>query len=152
LYSRDFLPRVQPFPGVRLLFEALKQREVLIGIATTCQKEELATYNTRLDILELTDVVACGETVKHGKPDPALFQACLTRLQIADPTLTIAIGDTPYDARAAKELGMQSAGVLTGGFDQDLLRQAGCDTVFKQVKDVAALWLSAPQPLVRSSA
>jgi phosphoglycolate phosphatase-like HAD superfamily hydrolase len=53
----------EPFPQVRLLFEALKQRDVLIGIATTCQKDQLATYDKRMDILELTDGVACGEPV-----------------------------------------------------------------------------------------
>jgi HAD superfamily hydrolase (TIGR01509 family) len=150
-YCHDFLPRAQPFPEVRPLFEALKQRDVLIGIATTCQKEQLATYDMLLDILELTDVVACGEMVKHGKPDPSLFQTCLTRLQIADPSLTVAIGDTPYDAQAAGKLGMRSAGVLTGGFAQKLLREAGCDSLFKQVKDVAALWRDTPVRLIRSS-
>ena len=69
-YRRDFLGRAQPFPAVRQLFGTLKQNRVLIGIATTCQKDELAAYNERLNILELTDAVACGEMVKHGKPDP----------------------------------------------------------------------------------
>jgi HAD superfamily hydrolase (TIGR01509 family) len=150
-YRRDFLPRAQPFPEVRLLFEALKQRDVLIGIATTCQKEQLAAYDRRLDILELTDVVACGEMVKHGKPDPALFQTCLTRLQIADPFLTVAVGDTPYDAQAARKLGMRAAGVLTGGFPPELLREAGCGDLFKQVKDVGALWRDTPVRLIRST-
>jgi HAD superfamily hydrolase (TIGR01509 family) len=150
-YRRDFLPRAQPFPEVRLLFEALKQRDVLIGIATTCQKEQLTAYDRRLDILELTDVVACGEMVKHGKPDPALFQTCLTRLQIADPFLTVAVGDTPYDAQAARKLGMRAAGVLTGGFSPELLREAGCGDLFKQVKDVGALWCDTPVRLIRST-
>jgi HAD superfamily hydrolase (TIGR01509 family) len=139
-YRRDFLPRAQPFPEIRLLFEMLKQRDVLIGIATTCQKDQLALYDKRMNILELTDVVACGEMVEHGKPDPSLFQSCLTRLQIADPSFTVAIGDTPYDAKAAGKLGMRSIGVLTGGFSTEALREAGCDDILEQVKDVATLW------------
>jgi HAD superfamily hydrolase (TIGR01509 family) len=150
-YHRDFLPRAQPFPEVRLLFEALKQRDVSIGIATTCQEEQLAAYDRRLNILELTDVVACGDMVKRGKPDPSLFQTCLTRLQIADPSLTVAVGDTPYDAQAARKLGMRAAGVLTGGFSAELLREAGCGNLFKQVKDVAALWRDIPVRLIRST-
>jgi HAD superfamily hydrolase (TIGR01509 family) len=150
-YRGEFLPRVQPFPGIRPLFEALKQRDVLIGIATTCQKDELAMYNTRLEILELTEVVACGEMVKHGKPDPSLFQSCLTRLKIADPSLAVAIGDTPYDTQAAEKLGMRSAGVLTGGFSSEQLRDAGCDNVFTQVKDVAMLWRGIQSRRIQSS-
>jgi phosphoglycolate phosphatase-like HAD superfamily hydrolase len=139
-YRRDFLPRAQPFPDVRQLFETLKQRDVLIGIATTCQKDQLAAYDKRMDILELTDVVACGEMVKHGKPGPSLFQSCLKRLQIADAALTVAIGDTPYDAQAAGKLRMRSAGVLTGGFSAETLREAGCEEVFDQVSDIVTLW------------
>jgi Haloacid dehalogenase-like hydrolase len=64
------------------------------GIATTCQREELAAYDRRMDILTLTDVVACGETVKHGKPDTSLFQQCLEALKIMDPAHAVAVGDT----------------------------------------------------------
>jgi HAD superfamily hydrolase (TIGR01509 family) len=148
-YRRDFLPRAQAFPEVRLLFEALKQRDVLIGIATTCERDQLATYDKRMDILELTDVVACGEMVKHGKPDPSLFQTCLTRLQIADAFLTVAVGDTPYDAKAAGKLGMRSVGVLTGGFSAAALREAGCDDIFGQVSEVAALWPNGQLRLIQ---
>ena len=148
-YRRDFLPRAQPFPQIRLLFETLKQHHVLIGIATTCQKDELAQYDERMDILALTDVVACGERVKHGKPDPSLFLACLTRLQITDASLTVAIGDTPYDAKAAGKLGMRSAGVLTGGFCAKALQEGGCDAVFEQVKDVVTLWREHRVRLIR---
>jgi HAD superfamily hydrolase (TIGR01509 family) len=147
-YRRDFLPRVPAFPDVRLLFETLKQHGALLAIATTCQKDELSAYDGRLKILELTDVVACGEMVKHGKPDPSLFQTCLTRLQIVDASLTVAIGDTPYDAEAARKLGMRSLGVITGGFSAETPREAGCNTVFEQVTDVATLWRSAPEPIV----
>jgi phosphoglycolate phosphatase-like HAD superfamily hydrolase len=150
-YRRDFLCRAQPFPAVRQLFETLKRDRVLIGIATTCQKDELAAYNERLNILDLTDSVACGEMVKHGKPDPGLFQACLSGLQITDPSRAVAIGDTPYDANAAKKLGMLSAGLITGGFSEQALLAAGCDTVFAQLKDLGDLWHSLADPPIRST-
>ena len=57
-YRSDFILRAEPFPGVQRLFEELKQHDVLIGIATTCQKDELAAYDKRLGILELTDAVS----------------------------------------------------------------------------------------------
>jgi len=150
-YRRDFLARAPAFPGVRKLFQALRKNNVLVGIATTCQKDELAAYDQKLGILELTDVVSCGEMVKHGKPDPSLFNVCLDRLQIGDASRALAIGDTPYDARAAKALGMQSAGVITGGFSAQELRLAGCDSVFEKVQLVGSVWESPSMPLVRSS-
>jgi HAD superfamily hydrolase (TIGR01509 family) len=148
-YRSDFILRAEPFPGVQQLFEQLKQHDVLIGIATTCKKDELAQYDKQLGILELTDAVSCGDMVKHGKPDPSLFQACLARLKIADASCAVAIGDTPYDARAAKELGMLSVGVITGGFSEQALREAGCDGVFEQVQAVNAIWHRSSEPLIR---
>ncbi|MDB6045474.1 MAG: family hydrolase [Gammaproteobacteria bacterium] len=149
-YRSDFMLRAEPFPGVQQLFAELKQHAVLIGIATTCQKDELAAYDKRLGILELTDAVSCGEMVKHGKPDPSLFQACLARLQITDAACAVAVGDTPYDARAAKQLGMLSVGVITGGFSEQALREAGCDGVFDQVQAINAIWRRGSEPLIRS--
>jgi HAD superfamily hydrolase (TIGR01509 family) len=140
LYQREFLPLAEPLPSIRQLFEVLKARSVAIGIATTCKEQELAHYDERLRILELTDAVSCGEMVKHGKPDPALFRTCLKSLKIQDAATAVAIGDTPYDARAAKALGMRSAGVLTGGFSHGTLRKAGCDEIFDQARDVGSLW------------
>jgi HAD superfamily hydrolase (TIGR01509 family) len=139
-YRRQFLRRAPAFPGVRDLIETLKSAGVLIGIATTCQREDLARYDEQMGILELTDAGTCGEAVQHGKPDPALLQHCLRALNITDPADALAIGDTPYDAIAAKKIGMPSAGVLTGGFSEPVLRDAGCQHVFTDVRNVGRLW------------
>jgi phosphoglycolate phosphatase-like HAD superfamily hydrolase len=46
------------------------------------------------------------------------------------------IGDTPYDAEAGIEAGTNVAAVLTGGFTDCTLRQAGC---FAVARDLRAL-------------
>jgi phosphoglycolate phosphatase-like HAD superfamily hydrolase len=46
------------------------------------------------------------------------------------------VGDTPYDAEAGIEAGTKAAGVLTGGFSEDVLAEAGC---FAVARDVRAL-------------
>jgi HAD superfamily hydrolase (TIGR01509 family) len=150
-YRTEFLLRARPFPGVRRLFERLKQRDVSIGIATTCHEDELAAYDKQLGVLEIADALVCGDMVKHGKPDPSLFRTCLAKLQVADPARAVAIGDTPYDARAARELGMLAAGVLTGGFAEQALRESGCDWVFEHVPGVDAIWSGSPEPLILST-
>jgi phosphoglycolate phosphatase-like HAD superfamily hydrolase len=42
----------------------------------------------------------------------------------------VAIGDTPYDAAAARKAGIATIGVLSGGFTEDSLRAAGCIEVY----------------------
>jgi HAD superfamily hydrolase (TIGR01509 family) len=140
LYEDEFIERAQAFPQVRELFETLKAHGVAVGIATTCKKEDLAVYDRQLRALELVDAISCGDTVKHGKPDPALFTDCLERLKLEDASSAIAIGDTPFDALAAKAAKMRSVGVLTGGFAADALLNAGCEEVFDRVERVLRVW------------
>jgi HAD superfamily hydrolase (TIGR01549 family) len=140
-YRRGFLRRAPAFAGVRDLIQTLHNENVLIGIATTCQKEELALYEQQMRVLDLVDAVACGETVEHGKPDPALLRQCLNAMNVTeDAGLVLAVGDTPYDAQAAKAIGVQAVGVLTGGFSARELEKAGCDHVFPQVRQIGQLW------------
>ena len=150
-YQRQYIQSTCAFPGVRDLIETLKRAGMLIGIATTCQKEQLAFYDEQMAIRDLTDAVSCGEAVAHGKPDAALFQHCLRALDITDPTRALVVGDTPYDAIPAKALGMHPIGVLTGGFSEPALRRAGCQHVFAQVREVGQLCQGvSPPPLLRT--
>jgi HAD superfamily hydrolase (TIGR01549 family) len=139
-YQAEYLERVQAFPAVRDLFVTLKQQGVALGIATSCQRDELQAYDRLIHVLDLVDAVACGGMVTHGKPDPALFTTCVRELAGAQPGRAIAIGDTPYDARAAKLAGLEAAGVLTGGFPRETLLESGCRSVFAQVREVSTLW------------
>jgi len=139
-YRSDFIARAEPFAAVRDLFQQLKGRDIAVGIATTCKRDELAIYDERMKVVGLADAICCGETVKHGKPDPALLKCCLDSLEIADPGTAFAIGDTPFDALAGKALGLHCVGLLTGGFSADSLREAGHEHIFEEIREVASLW------------
>ena len=110
-YRTHFIERAQAFPAVRALFESLKQPGVRTGIATTCKTDELAIYERHMGVLDLADAIACGETVKHGKPDPALLTYCHRSLNLEDPSRAVVIRDTPFDALAAKRAHMRAVGV-----------------------------------------
>ena len=136
-YRRDYLALARPFYGVRELFKTLKQRGFALGIATTCKKDELRSYDHSMRVLELTDAVACGNDVEKGKPHPDLYHAALQKLGVMEPGTATAVGDTPYDAMAATALGMQATGVLTGGFSERVLKDTGCDLVLEEVRELA---------------
>ena len=42
----------------------------------------------------------------------------------------MAVGDTPYDASAARKAGITTIGVLSGGFTEASLREAGGAAVY----------------------
>jgi len=49
----------------------------------------------------------------------------------------MAVGDSPYDAIAAKAHGLQATGVLSGGFARQDLASAGCTVVLAGVAELA---------------
>jgi len=132
IYQQQYLDRAQPFSGVHELFARLIKRGYRLGLATTCKRNELKRYDKLLDVLRYCEAVACGSDVKHGKPHPDLFQAVLHKLRV-EACVTIAVGDSPYDAEAARCCGMRPIGVLTGGFQARHLYDAGCEHVSEAV-------------------
>jgi phosphoglycolate phosphatase-like HAD superfamily hydrolase len=75
-----------------------------------------------------------------------------TRLRLhAGKRRAVLIGDTPYDAQAARKAGIHSVGVLTGYFAEPVLRQAGCEAVFRDAPGLASALQHAPlQPARRA--
>jgi len=45
------------------------------------------------------------------------------------------IGDSVWDCEGAKRAGIETIAVLTGGFSEDELTQAGAKAVFKSLRD-----------------
>jgi HAD superfamily hydrolase (TIGR01509 family) len=132
-YRKEYLGTVQPFSGIHELFEALRKEGYRLAIATTCKKDELDRYDELMGVRKLCEVVVCGSDVKRGKPHPDLFRFVLDKLALHQHSQALAIGDTPYDDMAALATGMRCVGVLTGGFSEVELKQAGCASVVTYV-------------------
>jgi HAD superfamily hydrolase (TIGR01549 family) len=132
IYQTKYLHYVKAFGGVREMFETLTRRGGRVALATDCKGPELKHYLSLLNIDEFIEVMACGDDVEHGKPDPRLVGLALRKLGLTGSE-AVMIGDTPYDAEAASGAGTAAAGVLTGGFSIDSLRGAGCFAIADEV-------------------
>jgi phosphoglycolate phosphatase-like HAD superfamily hydrolase len=135
IYERDYLPSVKSFDGVRDVFKILSGQGGRIALATDCKGVAFKRYMSLLNADEFIAATACGDDVEHGKPDPRLVGMALHKLAIPG-SQAVMVGDTPYDAEAGIEAGTKVAGVLTGGFTEKVLNQAGC---FAVGRDLPAL-------------
>jgi phosphoglycolate phosphatase-like HAD superfamily hydrolase len=54
----------------------------------------------------------------------------------AQPPEAVMIGDSPWDAKAAGRAGVQTISVLSGGFSEQELMQAGAAMVFESVAEL----------------
>jgi phosphoglycolate phosphatase-like HAD superfamily hydrolase len=60
-------------------------------------------------------------------------RAALDKLGTEDAVM---VGDTPWDVEAAKRAGVETVTVLTGGFSEQELREAGAVAVFTSIEEL----------------
>lgn len=135
-YRIHHLSHVRAFPGLRRLFTAIKRGDAKIALATTCNKDELAHYRALMGIDDLLDVVCCGDDVKREKPAPDIVALAAKKLHVP-PAQIAMVGDTPYDAEAARAAGLTSIGLQSGHFSRFDLQDAGCAAIFFDLQVLA---------------
>ena len=145
-YREKFLPTVKPFPGGRALFSALASDGHRLGLATTCQPDELRVYLRLLDITDYVSAAVCGDDVQREKPAPDLVELAGARLAAETLAGLYMVGDTPYDAAAGLGAGAKPVGTLGGGFSADELIHAGCVDVAANPIELLPLLRSLTEP------
>ena len=144
LFTRDYLPGVEPFPRVRELFERIRESGMRIALASSAKEEELARHQKNLRIEDLVDAAVCADDAERSKPFPDIFETALARLEGVGAAEAIVIGDTPYDAQAARKAGMNTIALLSGGFAEDVLRQSGVVAVYRDIADLLEHYEGSP--------
>lgn len=130
---------VKAFPGAEELFQALRDKDIKIGIATgrmSSVEDEWVRFK-RLGLDRFIDAIVTSREVARRKPAPDVIVECARRLGVA-PETCIAIGDTISDIIAAKAAGAMSAAVSTGHEDEDRLMKAGTDLVLRSLDELIA--------------
>ncbi len=128
-FKARYLPLIRPFSAVPDLLKRSRDAGLRIEIASSARKDELEKYLAIAGISKLVDATTSSDDVEQSKPEPDIFEVALKKLGI-DREDAVAIGDSPYDAEAARKVKIRAIGVLCGGFTEDLLRQAGCVEVY----------------------
>jgi len=132
-YARQ-VAQVRPLPGARELLAYLSKARVPFAIATSGR---LVSARPNLQALGVGPEIAVitRDQVSHAKPDPDLFLAAAARLgvEIGD---SIVVGDSVWDLLAARRARALGVGLLSGGYGQDELEQAGAYRVYQDPGDL----------------
>jgi HAD superfamily hydrolase (TIGR01509 family) len=125
----DLLPDRRPLPGAVELLRHLSESRILYGIATSGRREDAKPSIAALEIPE--DVVVVDRSdVERAKPEPDLFLAVQQRLEV-EPDACYVVGDSVWDLLAARRAGMLGIGLLSGGYGEQELAQAGAYRVYR---------------------
>jgi HAD superfamily hydrolase (TIGR01509 family) len=142
LYT-ELIGEVEPLEGARRCVEDLKSNGHTVVLASSAKPDELEHYLTLLDARTLVDGWTDSGDVERTKPEPDLVLAALEKAG-AEPDDAVMIGDSVWDCRAAERAGTRSIGVLTGGFSEDELLEAGASKVFASVEDLREHLVDTP--------
>ena len=144
LYKRKYMPRARSFPQVRELFERLRTAGQRVVLASSGKGEEVEHYQELLGIGGLVDAATTSDDAESSKPHPDIFQAALAKVAPLGPGDAVVVGDTPYDAEAARKAGIRAVGVLCGGFPEEDLRAAGCVAIYRDPADLLRHYERSP--------
>jgi HAD superfamily hydrolase (TIGR01509 family) len=144
LFKKEYLPHLRPFPKVRELFERIKKDAKQIALASSGKKEEVSLYKKMARIEDLVDCETTSDDADKSKPQPDIFESALQKLGNPPPEDVMAVGDTPYDAEAARKAGIATVGVLCGGFSESELHKAGAVAIYRDPADLLEKYESSP--------
>jgi HAD superfamily hydrolase (TIGR01549 family) len=132
LYA-DLIGEVQPFADARRLLELLDGRGHRLVLASSGKRDEVDHYLELLDARDLVEAWTTSADVERTKPDPDLVVVAMDKVGGGEAVL---VGDSTWDCEAAARAEVPSLAVLTGGFSEQELREAGAGTVFESLTEL----------------
>jgi HAD superfamily hydrolase (TIGR01509 family) len=140
----ELIEEVRPLAGARDLLCALKERGHSLVLASSAKQHEVDHYLELLGARELADGWTTSSDVERTKPEPDLVAAAVQKAAEASgkpqpvtsqarQCAAVMVGDSTWDCEAAKRAGLETIGVLTGGFSDQELFEAGAACVFERL-------------------
>jgi HAD superfamily hydrolase (TIGR01549 family) len=128
------LSSIQVLPGARELLRYLTRIGIRWAIATGGEQETVEKMIKPLHVPSGAPVIT-ADHVEHAKPDPGLFLEAAKRLDVplAD---CIVVGDSIWDLLAARRAKALGVGLLSGGYGEAELIQAGAYRVYRNPADL----------------
>ena len=127
------IEETEPLAGARDLVVELKERAHTVVLASSAKENELEHYLELLDVRELADAWTSSADVQATKPKPDIVIAAMEK---AGGTSAVMVGDTNWDCEAAARAGIKTVAVMTGGFSEQELRDAGAVAVFESLDEL----------------
>jgi HAD superfamily hydrolase (TIGR01509 family) len=129
----ELIDETEPLEGARDFVVDLKRRGHPVILASSSIDRHLQAFVDKLGVRDLVDGWTNKDDVDASKPEPDLVEAGLARAGTRDAVM---VGDTPWDCEAARRAGIPTVCVLTGGFSEQELRQAGAVAVFASIEEL----------------
>jgi HAD superfamily hydrolase (TIGR01549 family) len=129
----EVIDEVAPLEGVRGLVATVRERGHEVVLASSSVQKHFDHFVGLLGIADDVDGWTTKDDVEASKPDPDLVQAALDKVESDNAVM---LGDTPWDVEAARKAGIETVCLITGGFSEQELGDAGAAAVFESLADL----------------
>jgi HAD superfamily hydrolase (TIGR01549 family) len=127
----QLIDEVVALSGARELICDLRERGSRVVLASSAKAAEVDHYLDLLDAREIVQGWTTAADVEQTKPEPDLVRAAL---ECAATERAVMVGDSVWDCIAAARAGVPTVAVLTGGFSEQELLDAGATCVFDSIE------------------
>lgn len=124
-------------PGVHELFQYLKEKGYLIGLATSTMRERAEGNLKNAGILDAFDQIVYGGVVENGKPAPDIYLKACEQLNVA-PGEAIGVEDSINGIKASAAAGLYTIMVIDMIKPTDEVRTLA-DRIFDSLFDIIDL-------------
>jgi phosphoglycolate phosphatase len=126
-YRECATDNTRPYPGIVETLQELHGMNIPMGVCTNKPEAFTRQILEGLGLSGYFSSVVGGDSTSAKKPDPEPLLACLHGL-VAEPALSLMIGDSVHDVRAARAAGV-TIGVVPWGYRAAPVETLGADFV-----------------------
>lgn len=130
----EMIEEIAPLPSARDFLAELGRAGHPVVLASSAKPEEVDHYLGLLDARDLVEGWTTSADVEATKPEPDVIEAARAKLPPGRPV--VVIGDSTWDCVAAARAGVPTIGLLTGGYGEQELREAGAATVYATLDEL----------------
>lgn len=134
-YIKEFGIPLKPF-CIEIL-EYLKNKNILIGLATSMPGDIALKNLKETKIIDYFDAIATGDMVKRGKPAPDIYLLCAKKLGIS-PDEALVIEDSMHGIRGANTGGFTSV-LIPDQVSPSLAERGLCKYILDSLNDIKSL-------------
>ncbi|MFN8112224.1 MAG: HAD family hydrolase [Solirubrobacterales bacterium] len=131
----DLVDEVCAFEGAAELISRLAAAGAEVVLASSAKEDEVERYIELLGAADEISSFTTSDDVEKTKPEPDLIVAALEKAEGDDAVM---VGDSTWDIEAANRAEIPTVAVLTGGFSEAELTDAGAVAVFESMPDLIA--------------
>jgi HAD superfamily hydrolase (TIGR01509 family) len=126
IFREIYKNNVVPIAGFIEMFELIKSKKILVGIASNAIRKNVKMILSELKIYEEFDSIICGDEVRKGKPNPEMFNETVDRFNLKKEECLI-FEDSVEGVSAAFNSRVDLVGI-TSSTSGKILIDKGCKT------------------------